>query len=221
RNDLKLAEKEAEFKERERKSHLSMISDIEKRVEDWERSNKSSIRALEEQYAKSSEVDAEYELSLLEAIRELSEEFNLISTKINYLNNEKRLLNNELFQLQYELSGISKGSCPYCKQEYHSEKEHKDTLREAISELSKSLESMEIEISKEIEKEDVISENLRTLRSASKGISENSLRNLKSELDNIKTSIDNLKNETNPFISQLEDISKEEIKEVDYGKINN
>src|SRR5699024_8749886 len=31
----------------------------------------------------------------------------------------------------------------------------------------------------------------------------------------------NLKNETNPFISQLEDISKEEIKEVDYGKINN
>jgi len=172
-------------------NEINKIVENNKKHENWNKNKTNSVERLKSEISELKEIDVEF-------YEEKQIELESNKTILNKLNDEKKtvyqskLRTEALIQtLKDELHEVQSGNCPYCKQEFHGNKEKIHECEEALEQFEKDHKEIESRY-KELELE--ISNIKQTI----------------SEIPNIPNNLSQIKNNITKKTTELELVEKSE-----------
>lgn len=190
------------------------------RIDRWVKTNKADIEEIENDLRGIEGIDFEAEQELHAAKEELAKEISRVKLNLTPRESELKTIQKDLTKFVSELAHLEEAKCPYCLQQYADAPGKLEELKEKIfqKEARKSeLEALIKVLSAELEQ---FEEAQKEIIGAIKHTNLKELLNIRTNAVALQTKLQKLKSDVNPHTDAYESLVKENVKVIDYGRID-
>jgi len=199
------------------------IENLKKNQRAWNAKRQQDLAKLQQGLEELEHLDIDTELEAHEKLANWTE----LNTAITALNKEKSTLDSALLQADKRVKKVEKdvleldnAMCYACNQPLHEDKKQ-EILTEKSNELQEAMayqtdvNTKLAEVIKGLEDIGDINGKPNTFYETAKEAYEH-----RSNVDNLKSAVENKTNETDPYESQIEELTQEAIQEIDWTPVN-
>ena len=200
--------------------HERHIKEAKDRITKWEKNCDLEIDEIEEDLKKVEGIDFDAEQELHSAKDELTKEIARLKSAIAPVDSEIRTLQKELTKHEGELHHLEEAKCPFCLQAYADAPEKLEELKAKIATKKARFDELKIQSDKLDGDREAAEENLRLITAEIKHTNLKELLNIRTNAVSLQTKLQKLKSDVNPHIDAYESLVAENVKSVDYERID-
>jgi len=220
KHSIEIQEAKIEALEDERARHEEQKENAMLRMDKWNRDKQDELSSLTEKLKRLKTIDVETEEAILEEIDKLEDSLQDYTPMKSKLKEVVRSAKELKDKTDHELSHLSDGKCPYCKQDMAEVKDKIKSANEVIADCNKSITENQQKLEEIVESIQILDDEIGDLENKAKVSSSKELNDLKSNIDKWDEKVATLEASGNPHADAVKELVDMDLGEVDMDAIN-